>query len=282
MELNRLLRTELPRILESDRARDLMQMMRERSEGRPSSASPELEAEAERLGWISGEGLTPLGQRVGDSMREFLYWEERGRRLPRRDLVPELRGERFVGKRVLEVGCGFGCNLLRLQEFTEDVVGVDVDDVYLAFGPLFARFAGLPVPETVCARGEDLPFPDASFDAVLVIGALQYMEIQSALREMARVLRPGGEAVLVLGHLSGYLRHAFVPNARRSLRSCAREIRDVVGMATYPWLGRRLSVPGSPIYPTRHRMKRYVEHAGMRVARMHDLGDETAFVLDRV
>jgi ubiquinone/menaquinone biosynthesis C-methylase UbiE len=42
---------------------------------------------------------------------------------------------------------------------------------------------------------ESLPFTDASFDAVAVTGVLEHSEIERALRELARVLRPGGKAV---------------------------------------------------------------------------------------
>ena len=283
MELNLMLRRELPRLLRDDRAPTLMQMMRELSEGRPPTRAPEdLVAEARRLGWLTEDTrLTPIGQRVGDSMREFLYGEERGRKLPRRDAVPELRAENLRGLRVLEVGSGFGCNLLRLQQFAALSVGVDIDPTYLAFGPLFARYAGLPAPSTVCASGEYLPFQDASFDRVLVIGALQYMNIERALAEIARVLVPTSIAVLLLGHLSGYLRHSFVPNARRDVRAAARETRDLVGMLTYPWLGRRLSKPGAPVYPSRRRMRRYLDAAGLTLEQTRDLGDETAYIARR-
>lgn len=278
MELNLLLRRELPRLLGSEDAEPMMQAMRRLAEGRPVSWSPKLENEARRLGWLEGERLTPLGQRVGDSMREFLYWEERGRKLPRRDAVPELAAERFRGSRVLEVGSGFGCNLLRIQEFAAVAIGVDIDPAYLAFGPLFARFAGLPAPRTICARAESLPFDDGSFDHVIMIGSLQYTNIEESLRETRRVLTASGAAIFLLGHLSGYVRNSFVPNARRGPRAAAREARDLLGMLSYPWLQRRLTKPGSPVYPSRRRMVTYLENAGLVCERLRDLGDETAYV----
>ncbi|MBX3247192.1 MAG: class I SAM-dependent methyltransferase [Myxococcales bacterium] len=257
--------------------------MRTLSEGHHATASPRVVAEATRLGWVEGSPprVTPLGQRIGDSLREYLYWEERNRHLPRRDDVPELRAETYRGARVLEIGSGFGCNLMRLQEFADEVVGVDIDPIYLALGPVLANLAGVEAPRTLCARAENLPFPDDRFDAVLVIGALQYMEIPVALREIARVLRPGGQGVFVLGHLTGYLHSAFVPNARRSPRAFARETRDLLAMLTYPKLGRRLSKPGSPVYPTRRRATRYFEEAGLRLEALRDLRDETAYIVRR-
>jgi len=57
------------------------------------------------------------------------------------------------------------------------------------------------------ARAEALPFADAAFDAVTVLGALEYMEApESALAECRRVLRPGGTLVLSLLNRSSLYR----------------------------------------------------------------------------
>lgn len=100
---------------------------------------------------------------------------------------------------------------------------------------------------SAAARGEALPFADAAFDAVTVLGALEYMESpESALTECRRVLRPGGTLVVsVLNRSSLYrlllrLRQRREPNGdpipasqftrrevERALKRAGFEIRSV-------------------------------------------------------
>ena len=96
---------------------------------------------------------------------------------------------------VLDVGCGAGQTLIAL-DVPQGVTlrcGVDVDVGALALGRQLD--AGLALAQ---ARGEALPFADGSFDLVLCRVALPYMDVPQAVREMARVLRPGGTLWLVL------------------------------------------------------------------------------------
>ena len=90
--------------------------------------------------------------------------------------------------RVLDLGCGAGGSPLR-SDFSpdDDVTGVDIDEARLALAR--QRF---PRRAFRCARGESLPFPDASFDRVVSNVALPYMDIPRTLAEVRRVLKPGG------------------------------------------------------------------------------------------
>lgn len=94
---------------------------------------------------------------------------------------------------VLDVGMGAGrlCESLTRAGWT--VSGVDVSTEMVAL----AR-QRLPDAEErlVRASAERLPFPDGSFDAVTATGALEYTDVPRALRELARVLRPGGLAIV--------------------------------------------------------------------------------------
>ena len=109
-------------------------------------------------------------------------------------LMPSL-GPRH--RRVLDVGCGAGQTLVGSGMAEPDGVrqgwGVDVDVEALAAGR--ARWPRLPL---AAARGEALPFADATFDLVVSRVALPYMRIPAALAEFARVLRPGGDLWLTL------------------------------------------------------------------------------------
>jgi SAM-dependent methyltransferase len=93
--------------------------------------------------------------------------------------------------RILDAGCGPGGNGAWLAEHGT-VVGVDVSPDALAF--VRAR---RPETRPVRASLATLPFPDASFDVVVGITVLYTIDDdRRALREMARVLAPGGALLL--------------------------------------------------------------------------------------
>jgi ubiquinone/menaquinone biosynthesis C-methylase UbiE len=235
---------------------------------------------AREAGLIKGGRLTALGEILSHPLRELRQWRERGETIAFSDEVPLLHPTRFTDATVLEVGSGFGVNLLTLQDYASTVVGVELNQAYIDVAPVLAAAAGRPTPRVIPGRGEVLPFADDSFDHVLVIGALQYMDIERALAEMRRVARPGGEVLAVLGHLSGYLSHSL----RRHLssptpRAFAREARELATMLSYPWLGRALGKPGSPVYPPRRRLVAYAEAAGLEVIEIDRIGAEAVYRL---
>lgn len=97
---------------------------------------------------------------------------------------------------VLDVGMGPGRLSQELARRGFAVSGVDASDEMVAL----AR-ERLPEARERLVQGDllDLPFPDGSFDAVVATGVLEYVpDKQRAVEELARVLRPGGLAVVSL------------------------------------------------------------------------------------
>jgi len=100
------------------------------------------------------------------------------------------------GERVLDVGCGSGSLHARLAEAGAQVVGIDASAGMLAEAAAQARAAELPVA-LARADAQAIPLGSACVDAVLASHMLYHVPDQRrALREMRRVLVPGGRAVL--------------------------------------------------------------------------------------
>ncbi len=99
------------------------------------------------------------------------------------------------GDAVLDVACGTGSTTqvaLRIVGSDGSVTGLDRND-----GMLKVARSRAPDIEWQSGRAEKLPFPDATFDAVLCQFGLMFFDDRSqALREMARVIRPGGKVAV--------------------------------------------------------------------------------------
>ncbi len=96
---------------------------------------------------------------------------------------------------VLDVACGPGAVTRRLVKKTDaHVVGVDLSDEMLTEGRREVERRDLGARVSLArARAEELPFADASFDALTFTYLLRYVaDPQAALIELARVVRPGG------------------------------------------------------------------------------------------
>jgi ubiquinone/menaquinone biosynthesis C-methylase UbiE len=107
-----------------------------------------------------------------------------------------------AGTSLLDVSCG-AAELVRLaRDRGLAAVGIDISPVVLH---LARRRVQMPVPLAV-ADGEHLPFADSSFDFVSNVGSLEHFEDPAlGVREMARVLRPGGLAFVLLPNTFGLL-----------------------------------------------------------------------------
>ena len=113
----------------------------------------------------------------------FAYSRHRLQMLMER-LLPEWR----EGLRLLDVGCGTGHHLAQFRQQGFDVAGVDGS-------PEMIALAQASNPGVVIRQGdvEALPFPSGEFDVVVCIEVLRYLPgLSDCVREMARVLKPGG------------------------------------------------------------------------------------------
>src|SRR5438105_12300054 len=93
------------------------------------------------------------------------------------------------GQRVLEVGCGSGCDLLQFAKHGATATGVDITPTHVE---LARRRVG-DLANVVEASALSLPFPQSSFDYVYSHGVLMHTDQpRKMVEEIFRVLRPGG------------------------------------------------------------------------------------------
>ena len=130
--------------------------------------------------------MSQLGERYEKHHRErraegdFVFVTER---------IPYFQAAIGSGKRVLDLGCRSGALTRHFLEGNE-VVGLDVDRAALD------KAAKLGIEPVLANVEELLPFPDASFDAVVAGELLEHLRFPDAVvAEARRVLRPGGVVV---------------------------------------------------------------------------------------
>jgi ubiquinone/menaquinone biosynthesis C-methylase UbiE len=147
---------------------------------------------AAALWWRKNPSACPYGQRFWVEMPHPIVTRERLREV----LAPEL------GERVLEIGPGTGYYTLDLAGWVGTVEIFDLQQEFLDH--VMRRAAERGIENIVPTKGDatDLPYGDGSVDAVVLTAVLgEIPDPAAALREIVRVLRPGGR--LIVGELFG-------------------------------------------------------------------------------
>ena len=148
----------------------------------------------------------------------------------------------YRDKRLLEVGCGIGTDLVRFARGGAKAVGVDLSTTALVLARKNAECSHVSLTLEL-ANGEALPFADGSFDVVYAHGVLQYTaDPQRMVSECRRVLAPGGEAIFMVYNRISWLNalskimkvpleHEDAPVLRKfsigELRALLTDFRDV-------------------------------------------------------
>lgn len=108
------------------------------------------------------------------------------------------------GLRVLEIGCGLGTDGAQFAKAGADYTGVDLTDAAVDLARKRFELSGLQGTFRT-ADAEKLDFADNTFDLVYSHGVLHHTpDTASAVREVHRVLRPGGRAIVMLYHRDSY------------------------------------------------------------------------------
>jgi ubiquinone/menaquinone biosynthesis C-methylase UbiE len=105
----------------------------------------------------------------------------------------------FRGRKLLEVGCGIGTDLVRFAQHGALVTGVDLSSTAIELARRNFELHGVTAVDLRVANGEALPFDDESFDVVYGHGVVQYTaDAPRLVRECHRVLTPGGQAIFMV------------------------------------------------------------------------------------
>lgn len=173
---------------------------------------------------------------------------------------------------VLEIGCGLGTDGAQFAQAGARYTGIDLTDAAVDLAR--RRFELFNLPGLFCvADAERLDFQDASFDLVYSHGVLHHTpDTRAAVREIHRVLRPGGRAVVMLYHRDSYnyrvnisllrragvhllrwnsgvkLVHALTGESEESLREHAKQLHsDAAYLSSNEFLSRNTDGAGNPL-----------------------------------
>lgn len=134
----------------------------------------------------------------------------------------------FRGRKLLEVGCGIGTDLVRFAKGGAGVTGVDLAPTAIDLARKNFALNGVTADELRVANGEALPYPDASFDVVYGHGVIQYTaNAPQLIREMHRVLTPGGTGIFMVYNRMSWL------NAMSKVTKVALEHEDAPVLKKY-------------------------------------------------
>ena len=146
---------------------------------------------------FSREFYEEIDRRFFQNVREFIPWKE----TPFDSLIDF---ERLREQDVLEVGVGNGSHAALLTRYAESFSGIDLTDY--AVRSTTARLKSFGLRGAVSQMdAEQMSFADRSVDFVWTWGVIHHSsDTRRALKEIARMLRPGGKAITMVYHRSAW------------------------------------------------------------------------------
>ena len=200
--------------------------------------------------------------RACEGYQEFV--ESRGEHLSRRLSAAFAVASVEPGMRVLDVGCGRGEILRHCARLGARAYGIDYAEVAVRMSREVARAeagaGGAPIG-VYQSDAKRLPYPSATFDRALVFDVVEHLhpwELDAALRDAYRVLKPGGMVVVHTAPNRWYDRYAY---------PLVRLVRTVQGKgAQYPADPRALNVVANVDVHVNEQdllsLRRYLKRAG--------------------
>lgn len=181
-------------------------------------------------------------------------------------------GSRCAGGSYLEIGAGSGSAILPLIDSYDDLVATEFSEPRArALEKLFAPFGG-KVGVVRCDAEKILPFSDANFDTVMMNAVLEHLvDPLGCLREVRRVLGPGGRLVLITPNIAAWRRRLKLLFGRFPSTASQGE-----GLVRYDGNDVGLFDEGHLHYFTRNSIIRLSTRAGFSRAAVHGYGSLAA------
>lgn len=155
---------------------------------------------------------------------------------------------KYKGRRVLDVGCGMGTDLLEFARGGAIASGLDMTPRHIELAKRRFQLFGMK-GRFVVGDAENLPFQDDTFDFIYSNGVLHHTpNTQRAVNEVHRALRSGGEALIILYH-----KHSFVYWLNICLNRGLRELLrcllrgDLSAFSFQRLLSESTDGPGNPL-----------------------------------
>jgi 2-polyprenyl-3-methyl-5-hydroxy-6-metoxy-1,4-benzoquinol methylase len=154
------------------------------------------------------------------------------------------------GARILDTPCGSGALAAALAERGFAAVGADLDtEAEATLGPAFSQVN----------LNESLPWREQTFDAVFSTEGIEHLENHfSFLREICRILKPGGVLLLTTPNITAlrsrvrFFGSGFFGRDSRPLNEAGRHALHHIGLATFPELRYKLHTSGFRLMEVRH------------------------------
>jgi len=141
-------------------------------------------------------------------------------------------------RKVLEVGVGMGADFVEWLKAGAHATGIDLSETSIRRARQRCQSAGFTEPDLRVADAENLPFADETFDIVYSYGVMHHSpDTHRCIREAWRVLKPGGEAKIMIYHhpsLTGimlWVRYGIWRG--RSMHQCVYAHLESPGTKTY-------------------------------------------------
>jgi len=159
--------------------------------------------------------------------------------------------------KLLELGCGTGATLLKISRVFSDasLFGIDLSSSMVEKAKQRLRFCGVNSIEIKHAKEEKIPYPDASFNIIVVESVLAIQEgesLRSTLLECKRVLKPNGKIIF---NETIWLDQTNKETIEEINLACKKNFGIIQANQHYPYLSDWIELLGSIGFKTKKIIK---------------------------